>query len=135
MKIYILMPLILSMILTFTGISAADYGLGIYGNANLDNVIDEEDISYINDIINDTLDPTELADANHDGKIDKDDVKQVKDIIGGSEKELIYIDIFGEEVRVNKPIERIVNMGWNGVDVTALLDAEDLLVAVERLSS
>ncbi len=31
---------------------------------------------------------------------------------------------------VNKPIKRLVNMGWNGVDVTRALGAEDLLVAV-----
>jgi len=40
------------------------------------------------------------------------------------------MDIFGEAVTVNKPIERLVNLGWNGVDVTRALGAENLILAV-----
>ncbi|WP_367358362.1 ABC transporter substrate-binding protein [Methanothrix sp.] len=132
MKRKMLVQLILSMILALASNSMADYGLGIYGNANLDNIIDEKDIVYINKIINGTFEPTELADANLDGKIDMEDIEQVEAIISGSEEELIFIDIFGEAVTINKPVERLVNMGWNGVDVTRALGAEDLLVAVGR---
>ena len=94
MKRKMLVQLILSMILALASNSMADYGLGIYGNANQDNIIDEKDIVYINKIINGTFEPTELADANRDGKIDMEDIEQVEDIISGSEVELISC-VFG----------------------------------------
>ena len=40
---------------------ASDYTLGIYGNANMDDVIDEADIGYLEGIIAGTNEATELA--------------------------------------------------------------------------
>lgn len=51
---------------------AADYTLGIFGNANMDDTIDEDDISYVEGIIDGTSEETQLADANYDGTIDED---------------------------------------------------------------
>ncbi|OPY50651.1 MAG: Periplasmic binding protein [Methanosaeta sp. PtaU1.Bin060] len=129
MGIRMLVPLILAVILASLG-SSSDYGLAVYGNANLDNIIDENDIAYLNKIINGSVEPTEFADANNDGTIDENDILQIEQIINKSEKKLIYMDIFGEAVTVNKPIERLVNLGWNGVDVTRALGAENLILAV-----
>jgi iron complex transport system substrate-binding protein len=109
MRNRMLVPLILAVILSSLG-SSTDYGLAVYGNANLDNIIDEKDISYVDEIINGSIEPTELADANHDGTVDDEDIQQIEQIINKSEKKLTYIDIFGEAVTINKPIERIVNM-------------------------
>jgi len=130
MKNSMLKLLMLLMIVPSIGISAADYDLAVYGNANLDDTIDEKDITCISDIMRGTIKTTELADANNDGKVDEQDIQQVEKIINKSEDRLTYLDIFGEAVTVNKPIKRLVNMGWNGIDVTRALGAENLLVAV-----
>jgi len=88
--------------------SASDYTLGIFGNANMDDIIDEEDIAYLEGIIEGNNEATELADANYDGQIDEDDIAQIKMIISGEEKELTLIDSSDQIVTVNKPLERLV---------------------------
>jgi iron complex transport system substrate-binding protein len=107
-----------------------DYILGIYGNANEDDTIDMRDLTYVKLIFFGKKPETELADAKYDGKINPLDFIQIKLIIVGKEKELTYVDILGEPETVKKPINRLVNLGWNGIDVTRMLDARDIAVAV-----
>lgn len=109
--------------------TAADFVLEIYGNANMDEFLDASDIQYIEGVIAGTDNTTKLADANLDGKIDTADTEQVQAILDGKEKKLTYIDMLGEVETVNKPINRLVNMGYNGVEMTRILGAEDILVA------
>jgi len=95
----------------------ADFTLGIFGNANMDDTIDEEDIEYVQGILDGTNDETELSDANYDGQIDKDDIVQIKSIIDGVEKELTVLNsgsglvpggsIPPEVVKIHKPAERV----------------------------
>lgn len=109
--------------------NAADFVLEIYGNANMDEFLDASDVQYIEDVIAGTDNATKLADANLDGKIDTEDIEQVRAILDGKETKLTYIDMLGEAETVNKPIKRLVNMGYNGVEMTRILGAEDILVA------
>jgi len=64
---------------------ADDLTLGIFGNANMDDTIDVNDIEYVEGIIEGTNEKTELADANYDGKIDKNDKNQIEQIINSEE--------------------------------------------------
>ncbi|HNQ44284.1 MAG TPA: ABC transporter substrate-binding protein, partial [Candidatus Cloacimonadota bacterium] len=64
---------------------ASDYTLDIFGNANMDAVVDEVDIEYVWGIIGGTNEVTELADANYDGEIDEEDITQIELIIAGEE--------------------------------------------------
>jgi iron complex transport system substrate-binding protein len=48
----------------------------------------------------------------------------------GKERELTYIDILGEAETVKKPIKRLANLGYNGVEMTRTLGAVDMVVAV-----
>ena len=102
--------------------------LDVFGNANEDDTIDMRDTTYIKLVIFGKKPETKLADANNDGKVSMLDVGQTKLIILGKEKELTYIDIFGEAETVNKPINRLVNLGWNGIDVTRAVGARDILI-------
>ena len=89
-----LLPFILAssaMIMVVPGL-ASDYTLGIYGNANMDDIINEEDKAYTEDIIKGTNEETKLADANYDGLIDEDDISQIENIINGVETEITFID-------------------------------------------
>ncbi len=87
---------------------ASDYTLGIFGNANMDDMIDEDDIAYVEGIIGGTNENTELADANYDGKIDEDDIVQIELIMDGEETELTLIDSADRTVTVKKPLTRII---------------------------
>ncbi len=60
---------------------AADNTLMAFGNANMDDVIDQADITYVQGIIKGTTESTKLADANYDGKVDEDDVTQIEQIV------------------------------------------------------
>jgi iron complex transport system substrate-binding protein len=108
--------------------------LDVYGNANEDDTIDMRDTTYIKLVIFGKKPKTKLADANYDGKVSMLDVGQTNLIILGKEKELTFIDIFGEAETVNKPINRLVNLGGYGPYVTRALGARDILVAIGSLS-
>lgn len=68
----------------------------VYGNANMDNYVNSDDIEYIQLIINGEKEETKYADANNDGKIDQDDIQQVQDIIDGKGVERYYTMDNGE---------------------------------------
>ena len=104
--------------------------LDVFGNANEDDTIDMRDTTYIKLLIFGKKPKTDLADANYDGKVSMLDVGQTKLIILGKEKELIFIDIFGEAVTVTKPIKHLVGLGRETTRVTRTVGARDILVGV-----
>jgi iron complex transport system substrate-binding protein len=57
-------------LLSFIPATASDFTLQIFGNANMDDTIDELDIEYVRGIIDGANEPTQFADANYDGVID-----------------------------------------------------------------
>jgi hypothetical protein len=59
------------MLLASMPVHATDFVLEIYGNANMDEFLNKEDIQYIENIIAGTKNPTMLADANFDGKVER----------------------------------------------------------------
>ncbi len=61
----------------------ANNTLNVFGNANMDDRLDEEDISYLQGIINGRNKPTNLDDANNDGLVDSKDIDQIKKVISG----------------------------------------------------
>jgi len=83
--------------------------LTVYGNANLDDIIDQSDIEYVRGIIDGPEEETQFADANYDGQIGQDDVAQIDLIIAGEEKELTILDMDNRTVTVPMPVERIVS--------------------------
>ncbi len=124
----------LSVIMSLTGMPAiaADYTLDIFGNANMDDTIDELDIEYIEGIIEGTNDGTELADANYDGRIDEDDIAQIELIIHGEDKELTLIDSADRIVTVKKPVTKVVELVSTSLEVMRSLNVEtDKIVGVD----
>jgi iron complex transport system substrate-binding protein len=102
--------------------------LTVYGNANLDDIIDENDIKYVQGIINGTEEETQFADANYDGQIDEDDLSQIELIIAGEEKQLTVLDMDNRTVTVPMPVERIVATGYGSMHTLIQLGAEDKIV-------
>ena len=96
------------MLLLALPAAASDYTLGVFGNANEDDTINMQDVTYTELIILEYRDQTELADGKHDGKINMQDVTQIELTILGKEKEITVLDSTDRAVTVKKPLERMV---------------------------
>ncbi|HNT71947.1 MAG TPA: hypothetical protein PKK92_02680, partial [Methanothrix sp.] len=115
--------------------TASDYALSIFGNANMDDTIDEGDIEYARGIIEGTNKETELSDADYDGDVDEDDIAQIELIMRGEEKELTLIDMAGRIVTIPRPIERVVSTSLGTTRIIIALDGCDRLKGSEIDSS
>jgi iron complex transport system substrate-binding protein len=111
---------------------AADFTLEIFGNANMDDSVDEADISYIEGIINGSQIKTELADANNDSIIDEKDIEQAKLIIDGKEKTISFLDCDGVAVTITKPLKTVVASGDSAVEAVRVLQAGDEIVGIDQ---
>ena len=126
----LLMMLIASSTLAIMPSIASDYALDIFGNANMDDTIDEDDIAYVEGIIDGTNEATELADANYDDRIDEEDITQIELIILGEEKELTLIDSEERFITVKKPVEHVVLLSNYPAEALRILKAQDKVVGV-----
>jgi iron complex transport system substrate-binding protein len=122
--------IIISLLLLVYPAAATDNTLGIYGNANEDDTINMQDITYTELIILEYKEQTELSDANYDGDIDILDMTQIALIILGKEKELTFIDAAENTVTVNMPIERMVVLNSDFAEAIAVLGEQDKVVGV-----
>ena len=110
--------------------AASDYTLGIFGNANEDDTINMQDVTYTELIILEYRDQTELADAKYDDKINMQDVTQIELVILGKEKELTIMDSADRIVTVDKPIERVVTLNSYPAEVIRIFATHDRIVGV-----
>ncbi|HOV83093.1 MAG TPA: ABC transporter substrate-binding protein [Methanothrix sp.] len=113
---------------------SADQGstdlLSIFGNADMNDRIDEADASYVQAVIDGKNEATKLSDANLDGRVDSLDVDRVNEIIKGEEKELIVADSIGRNVTVNVPVRSIIALGTYRNEAAKILKAQDMMVGV-----
>ena len=128
----ILVGVTIGLLLLASPVAASDYTLGIYGNANEDDTINMQDVTYTELIILEYRDATELADAKYDSSIDILDMTQIALIILGREKEMTVIDGADRIVTVKKPIERIITPNGDCMPLMRALDAADKIVGVSR---
>ena len=129
MKISIFLGITMGLLLLTLPAAASDYTLEVFGNANEDDTINMQDVTYTELIILEYRDETELADAKHDDKINMQDVTQIELVILGKEKELTIIDAAGNDVTVPMPIERAV-VNTYAAAAFRVLDADDRIVGV-----
>ena len=134
MKMNILAGITLGMLLALAlPAAASDHTLGIFGNANEDDTINMQDVTYTELIILEYRDQTELADGKHDSKINMQDVTQIELIILGREKELTFLDSNKDVITIDKPIERIIvaahDTSW--CESIKAIGAKDKVVGVD----
>jgi iron complex transport system substrate-binding protein len=122
--------LMLLCLLAPTTCAKANYTLEIFGNANMDENIDLEDITLIKALINGTQSPTRLADANNDGKIDSLDIDQVERIMEGTESNIIINDALNRTVTVKRPVERVIPLRLAIAEAMVAIGAGDKVVGV-----
>jgi len=112
-----------------------EYTLGIFGNANEDDIIDLKDVEYTASVVLGLDDQTQLADAKYDGEIDVLDVTQTELIILGMEKELTILDSADRAVTIPKPVEKIVVLWNNPPEEIRALGAIDKIVGIDLATS
>ena len=134
MKTNILLRITVTLVLLLAlPAAASDYTLGVFGNANEDDTINMQDVTYTELIILEYRDKTELSDAKHDGKINMQDVTQIELVILGKEKELTLLDQADRIVTVPRPIERVVTTFPSVTRAIIVVDGIDRIVGVSSV--
>ena len=114
-----------------TTVSAMNLILEVYGNANMDDKIDSNDATYIQQIISGAKTPTQFADANRDGVIDANDVSQVNAIINGQASKIYLLDGNKQNISVSLPANRIIVEYNQNTELVRILGIENLVVGVD----
>jgi len=117
--------------LTLPMASGSAHVLHIYGNANMDAVVDKSDIDFLNAIVEGKEKSTDLADANFDGKVDARDIYQIEMIINGTVKNLTILDGNNVPITIGKPVQRIVVEYLDNADLMQILKKTDKVVGVD----
>jgi len=115
--------------------SAGNYVLQIFGNANMDETIDERDIDCLKEIISGKIISTMLADANYDGKIDEKDVTSVEKIIDDMQDNITIVDGNGKAVTIKLPVERAIVEHLDNSEMMMILKRTDRVVGVDLAMS
>ncbi|NLK26387.1 MAG: hypothetical protein GX307_07445 [Euryarchaeota archaeon] len=121
--------------------------LEIYGNADGNSKIDEDDAKLVEEYIrisgsgtSDEIDDfitskkfnTKFADANNDGKIDGADVTQIRDIVKGVADTLWLVDGEGNDRSIDLDISRIGAEYYANTELCLVLGLADKVVAVDN---
>jgi len=131
MKTNIWVGITMGLLLLVLPAAASDFTLDIFGNANEDDIINMQDVTYTELIILEYKDETQLSDAKYDGEIDILDVTQIELVILGRELELTVLDSAGRTVTVEKPITRMMVYGQALHQIVRTLESGDKLVATD----
>ncbi|MEA1863626.1 MAG: ABC transporter substrate-binding protein [Euryarchaeota archaeon] len=110
--------------------AASDYTLNIFGNANEDDTINMQDVTYTELIILEYRDKTELSDAKHDNKINMQDVTQIELIILGKEKELTVLDDAERSVTLKMPLKRVILTRTGREEALVVIGVADKVVGI-----
>ncbi|MCW4017625.1 MAG: ABC transporter substrate-binding protein [Candidatus Bathyarchaeota archaeon] len=105
--------------------------LEVYGNANMDDAVDEEDLTYLTSIINGSVDATQFSDANNDGTVDAADKDQVAALINGDASYIVLLDGNGKLITVSLPANRIVVEYIQNAEMMRVLELEDQIVGID----
>ena len=115
-------------------VDSVDTKLFVFGNANNDVYLDNDDVKFIQDIVdkktswNKKTNP--LADTNADGEITDKDVKLLKQFIAGKTAPMFYLNSYLDTTKIQFPLTgKIAVGGFNDVDMLKIIGKSDLVVA------
>ena len=119
-------------------VSTDDSGrLMVYGNANNDDYINEDDLETLRSIISGEEEETKYADANQDGVVNNDDIQFVQDIIDKKVDKVYVNQIHGGEEEVVDcayPLERVCVAGYETMTVIKSIGAADKIICLSGAS-
>lgn len=108
----------------------------IYGNADGDYDIDQDDVAYLEDIIAGKKEKTDMADANCDGDINQEDIDLVKKLINKVPCTAYYYDQQNKcHESFSYPIKNIYPVSIDSMLATKILGLDDNVVAVSSTTS
>jgi iron complex transport system substrate-binding protein len=116
-------------------VSGYNFTLSVYGNANMDDIIDGSDLTYLQGIIDGTKEKTKFADVNNDGSINEADVTLLQAILDGDAKQMTIVDNKNVTVTVDTPITQVVDTFLGSIRPVVQLDAINSLVGVCTISN
>lgn len=122
----------LSFLLSIPGLSAAAFpspALGIFGNANGDDVMDMRDVTLMERIILGLAPATPLADARHDGKLDIRDLFQTEQIIARKQTRITFEDERKKVVTFRQPVQRVIPEHITSLAALRIIRAQHLMVS------
>jgi iron complex transport system substrate-binding protein len=124
--------LVLLTVALYASPAGADSGktLGIFGNANGDDVIDMRDVTFIERVILNRSPYVRLADATFDGQVDLLDVNQVQQIIVDREETLTLLDEQEKAITIAKPVRRVIPEHITSLAAMRVLHAKDRIVSI-----
>lgn len=110
--VVIVVVAILAVALSTGGDNDDDRSLGegralVYGNANNDDYLDQDDVTFIQDIIESGTwddDKYPFADANNDGVVDENDISYLQNFLDGGSGRMYYVDSYGDVSYFNYPL-------------------------------
>jgi iron complex transport system substrate-binding protein len=114
-----------------TTVAAMNLTLEIYGNANMDDKIDNQDVTALQQIIGGSNNATQFADANRDGIVNATDIDQVNAIINGQATKLYMLDGSKTNISVTLPANRLVVEYNQNTELVRILGVENLVVGVD----
>jgi iron complex transport system substrate-binding protein len=127
----IILILVFSLCHVVSADSALDFTLKIYGNANMDEDINDLDVRYAEQIIAGKEKETKYADANNDGTIDEADVALIRQIIDKTASSIIIDDGSDRVVTLPYPSRNIVCM-WSAIaEPIKAIGAADRIIAID----
>ena len=110
--------------------------LWVYGNANEDDRLDSDDVTYLQGVLGGTEKPTPLCDANLDGKVNSDDVSYLKRILAAQENgtdviNVYYIDDYRQNQKVTWPVKTVAIGYCTGAYMALITGVSSKVVAVD----
>lgn len=115
-------------------VASIDTKLLVFGNANNDVYLNNDDVKFIQDIVdgksnwNKKANP--LADTNADGEISDKDVALLKQFLAGKSAPMFYLDSNLDTSKIQFPLTgKIAVGGFNDVDMLKIIGKENLVVA------
>ncbi len=130
-KIHKVLALLLCLFLWTVPSVWGDETLKVFGNANMDQIIDEKDVAYVEDIISGKSQETEFADANNDGKVDAQDIDQIQALIDDNAKSITVKDAGNRVVTVKLPVNRFISADYRTTEPMIAIGAGDKICAVD----
>src|SRR5690606_38917514 len=121
--------LLIALTASMAGIAiGSDFTLNIFGNANMDDRIDQTDIDYIQEIINGSKEATMLSDVNLDGTVDLSDLQLAEELIEDRAERISLIDGNKQNLTLELPLERILTLNMRHAIALAVLGGEEKAV-------
>jgi iron complex transport system substrate-binding protein len=127
----IVLALLIALTASISTLGAgSDFTLEIFGNANMDEVIDDADKDLLKEIIAGSKERTNLSDANQDGKIDSSDIDLVNKLIDCEAANITIIDSANRTISLDIPVKRFAGLHTSPCREFMMLGIEDRIVGV-----